>query len=200
MRGSEGFQQEALGGCSISSWAEQELERIALRINRSIQIDPHFLTLIYVSSTRQESVVDFRMGTATAFKLWRIVALPNDRSWYDQRRDLAPASFLPGRGSLKRSAAYQRTRHPNEVGLEMTPRGRGSVRSWWILFVLLFPNCIRSASFLQHYPLCYQYNRSVIISLPFTWIAYSSEKLASGIYASIYLQKNVIHSLQERQR
>src|SRR6266700_8020760 len=111
------------------------IERLPCEATARYRYTHTFLTLMYVSSTRQESVVDFRMRTATAFKLWRIVALPNDRSWYDQRRDLAPASFLPGRGSLKRSAAYQRTRHPNEVGLEMTPRGRGSVRSWWILFV-----------------------------------------------------------------
>ena len=42
MRDGKGFEQEAFGGFRVSGRTEKEIERVALRINRSIQIDPHF--------------------------------------------------------------------------------------------------------------------------------------------------------------
>src|SRR6266487_1531346 len=43
MRGSKGFEKEALGRLCISGRAEEEFECVSLRINGSIQINPLFL-------------------------------------------------------------------------------------------------------------------------------------------------------------
>ena len=45
MRGGKRFEKELLGGFGISGWAEEEIERVALRINGSVEIDPLFFHL-----------------------------------------------------------------------------------------------------------------------------------------------------------
>lgn len=59
MRSREDFEKEALGRLHISGRIEPEIERVVMRINCTIKVHPFFFTFMYVSSTRQESVVAF---------------------------------------------------------------------------------------------------------------------------------------------
>lgn len=63
MRSSKGFEQELLGGCRISCWAEKEIERITLGINRSIEVHPLLFDLdVRLVNPARESLQVFRCG------------------------------------------------------------------------------------------------------------------------------------------
>jgi hypothetical protein len=71
MRCGEGFHKEALGSVPISGWTEKEIERLSLRVNRSIELDPLFF--------------DFDIGFVNAPRVrWRLqmetATLPEVRS------------------------------------------------------------------------------------------------------------------------
>ncbi len=79
MRRGEGFEQERFGCFRVSHRAQKEIERMAEAQSTARYRYTHcFLTLMYVSSTRHESVVDFRMRAAT-FVQFRRVALGESR-------------------------------------------------------------------------------------------------------------------------
>ncbi len=61
MNAGKGFEKETCGSFCVSRRTEEEIERVSFRINGSIEREIHcFLTLMYVSSTRQESFVTLR--------------------------------------------------------------------------------------------------------------------------------------------
>ena len=59
-RGVQRFDEEACGRLSVPGGTEQKLPRVPVRIDRPVEILSHFFTLMYVSSTLQESLQAFR--------------------------------------------------------------------------------------------------------------------------------------------
>ena len=72
MRGRKGFQKEVLGCLCISGRAQPKIERLSLRINGPIQVQPLFfdldVSLIHPPGVRCR----LQMGTASPIKLRRI--------------------------------------------------------------------------------------------------------------------------------
>jgi hypothetical protein len=63
MRGGKRFEKEVFGGLRISGRTEEEIERIADAESTARERETHgFLTLMYVLSTRHESMVGFKCG------------------------------------------------------------------------------------------------------------------------------------------
>ena len=76
MRGSEGFQQEALGGFSISGWTQPKVKCLSLRINRPLQVHPHFFDLDVRLVHAPGVIADFQMRSAACVQFRRIALHP----------------------------------------------------------------------------------------------------------------------------
>jgi hypothetical protein len=85
MRGGKRFQQEVFRGLRISRRAQKEIERITLRIDRSVQIHPLLFDLDGgLVNPARESAVGFRMGTAAFLQFGSILLNPTeDRGMID---------------------------------------------------------------------------------------------------------------------
>jgi hypothetical protein len=56
----QGGQKEALGGLGIPCRTQEKLQGVPFRIDRPVEIHPHFLHFNVLSSTLQESLQAFR--------------------------------------------------------------------------------------------------------------------------------------------
>jgi hypothetical protein len=92
----QGFEEKTLGCFSIPRWAEEELDRVPLRIDGSVEIRPRFFDLNRGFIDAPGVVTGFEMRSTAFFQFWSVATFPSDRSWYDPQATLAHPSFLEG--------------------------------------------------------------------------------------------------------
>ncbi len=105
-RGREGFEEKMLGCLSISRRAQPKIERLSIRIDGPIEVDPLFFDCDGGFIDTPRVIGDFEMRSTTFLDFWSVLLNPAiNRGGGDEDRPavLVPVSSLPDLDSSKRS-------------------------------------------------------------------------------------------------
>jgi hypothetical protein len=155
MRRSKRFREEALSRFGIACRTQEEFERVALGVHRSIEIHPHLFHFNIGLIDAPRVVRSFEMRAASPFQFRCVLLNPAiDRRMIDVQTTL-PHHFLEV-SITQRIAQVSPHAQQNDICLEMTPFERMLTLTAHEKepLSLFFAYSSRSIFFLQHSPFC----------------------------------------------